>query len=430
MKRIIALMLACVMAVSGCGSVAAKNQNATDVGTSNIKEEAEVEVPDDIEEVEEQGEARVEQTAEVDEELDDAVPSEGDLVDSTIESLNIDDYQYETEEVSFDSLNDQNLLQYVQDSVYAGLEEELHSDDYVIEGVDAIYISKEYIEELEYNSQANVFFGYTLAELEEQFQGKKYIFTLGDNGETTVVEFDAYDDTYEKALKNVAIGTGVILLCVTVSVATAVAAPPVSIVFAASAKNATRCAVESGAFAAIASAVVEGYKTGDFESALKAAALTGSEAFKWGAIVGAVTGGLVKTHELNTIRTPEQSEAAALELFKGKKQVTFLNGKEVPYGTKGATRPDVVRTVGDHLEAIEVKNYDLRNTKNVRALLYELKRQVAERALHMPEGTTQRIVLDVRGRHYPKELTDLVIKYIQSVCSSAYPNIPVELMTI
>lgn len=81
-------------------------------------------------------------------------------------------------------------------------------------------------------------------------------------------------------------------------------------------------------------------------------------------------------------------------------------------------------------EAIEVKNYDLRNEKNVRALLYEFKRQVAERALHMPEGTTQRIVLDVRGRHYPKELTDLIIKYIQSVCSSAYPNIPVELMTI
>ena len=429
MKKIFALMLACVMAVSGCGSAAIKNQNATGTNASKSKE-AEAEADDSIEEIGEQEEEIAEQTEKTSGESDDNIATEDSQPDSTSENLNIDDYTSETEEISFDSLNDQNLLQYVQDQVYAGLEEEFHSDDYVIEGVDAIYISKEYIEELEYNSQANIFFGYTLAELDEQFQGKKYVFTLGENGETTVVEFENYDDTYEKALKNVAIGTGVILLCVTISVATAGTAPAVSVVFAASAKNATKYAIESGAFAAIASAIVEGYKTGDFESALKAAALTGSEAFKWGAIVGAVTGGLVKTHELNTIRTPEQSEAAALELFKGKKQVTFLDGKEVPYGTKGATRPDVVRTVGDHLEAIEVKNYDLRNTKSVRALLSELKRQVAERALHMPEGTTQRIVLDVRGRHYPKKLTDLVIKYIQSVCSSAYPNIPVELMTI
>ena len=107
-----------------------------------------------------------------------------------------------------------------------------------------------------------------------------------------------------------------------------------------------------------------------------------------------------------------------------------MNGKEVPYGTKGATRPDVVRTVDNHLEAIEVKNYDLRNDKNVRGLLRELKRQVADRAANMPEGTTQRIVLDVRGRKYPKELTDTIIKYIQYVCSKDYPNIPVDLLTI
>lgn len=56
-----------------------------------------------------------------------------------------------------------------------------------------------------------------------------------------------------------------------------------------------------------------------------------------------------------SVSTPRESEIAALEKFGGKEQVTFLNGKEVAYGTKGATRPDIVREVGGKLEAIEVK---------------------------------------------------------------------------
>ena len=44
------------------------------------------------------------------------------------------------------------------------------------------------------------------------------MFTLGDDGDTIVTAFEAYDDTYEKVIKNVAIGTGVILICVTVSI--------------------------------------------------------------------------------------------------------------------------------------------------------------------------------------------------------------------
>ena len=47
----------------------------------------------------------------------------------------------------------------------------------------------------------------------------------------------------------------------------------------------------------------------------------------------------------------------------------------------------------------------------------------------MPEGTTQRVVLDVRGRKYPKELVDNVIKYIQGTCNDVYPNLPVDLLT-
>ena len=58
----------------------------------------------------------------------------------------------------------------------------LDSDDYFVEKVDAIYLSEEYIEELAYNSKSNVFFGFTLADLEAEFQGTRYVFTLGDDG--------------------------------------------------------------------------------------------------------------------------------------------------------------------------------------------------------------------------------------------------------
>ena len=420
MKKTIALLLALVMAVSGCGSAAGNNTTNDDTSITGVSTNEESAKDD------ESGEP-----AAKDEVVADETTGNNDPSTDVTKPLDIDDYSYETKEIDFKNLNDTELLQYVQDSVYADLEESFQSDDYVIDEVKAIYISKEYIEELEYNSKSNIFFGYTLAELDEQFQGKKYVFTLGDNGETTVIEFQNYDDTYDRALRNIAIGTGVILICVTVSVVTGgLGAPAVSVVFAASAKTGTTFALSSGIISALTAGVIEGYRTGDFEAAKKAAALAGSEAFKWGAITGAVTGGIVKTQEINTIRTPEQSEQAALEAYKGRKQVTYRNGKEVGYGEPGGTRPDIVRTIDDHLEAIEVKNYDLNNEKNVRSLLHELKRQVAERVANMPEGTTQRIVLDVRGRKYPKELVEKVIRYIQNVCGSDYPNIPVDLLTI
>ena len=79
----------------------------------------------------------------------------------------------------FRGLNDPALLPYIEDTLYAQLVGTLNSEDYFVENVSAVYISQEYLEELAYNSQANVFFGFTLAELEAQFQGEKYIFRHG-----------------------------------------------------------------------------------------------------------------------------------------------------------------------------------------------------------------------------------------------------------
>lgn len=196
----------------------------------------------------------------------------------------IDESLFEDEDLYFDGLNDPALLQYTEDSVYANLVAEFDSEDYVIENVSAVYISEEYLEELAYNSKINVYFGYSLEELDAQFQGTRYIFSLGENGETVVEEFSGYDDTYDRVIRNVAIGTGVILVCVTVSVVSGgVGAPAaVSMIFATAAKTGTTYALASGSISTVAAATITGIQTGDFDEAVKAGTLAGSESFKWG----------------------------------------------------------------------------------------------------------------------------------------------------
>ena len=193
----------------------------------------------------------------------------------------------------YDSLDDENLLAYIEDLVYRDAVTSLDSDEYFVEKVSAVYISKEYLEEVAFNSQSNIYFGYTLAELDEVFRGTKYLFTLSDDGTTTVQELQKIEDvSTETMLKNIAIGTGVILICVTVSVVSAgVGAPAVSAVFAASAAGAETFAISGTAFGGISAGIVRGIQTGDFNEAAEAAAMGATEGFKWGAIIGAIVGG-------------------------------------------------------------------------------------------------------------------------------------------
>ena len=100
-------------------------------------------------------------------------------------------------------------------------------------------------------------------------------------------------------VKNVAIGTGVILICVTISAVTAGAGiPAASLIFLVAAKGSATYAATSGVISAVSTGVITGLQTGDFNESLKAAALAGSESYKWGAIIGAVSSG---TQELVTI---------------------------------------------------------------------------------------------------------------------------------
>ena len=337
---------------------------------------------------------------------------------------------------AFTGLSDPSLLTYVEDDIYSTLDYQLASDDYVIEEVSATYISQEYIDELAYNSQENIFFGYKLSELDAQFDGDRYVFTLGDDGRTAVQKMDVLqDDTYHQILKNVAVGTGVILVCVTVSVASAGLGAPstVTMVFAAAAKSGATFAASGACLSAASKAVVTGYQTGDIHEAMEAAALAGSEGFKWGAITGAITGGVGKAIQLrsaaNTIPSPRESELRAMKKYHAdQEQVTFLDGKEVPWGTPGGTRPDGIINHNGALEALEVKRYDLSNSSNVGNLCATLKKQVTDRVLNLPEGSTQRIVLDVKGRNFPQAVIDSAIDRIRLALKNVDADIIIDVM--
>lgn len=296
MKRVITLLLICVLVLSSCVRTPLNTNVVDSKENKETTSVAIVEIPST-----------------------DGVPiheeQEDDLVEAEVSDLvTLTDYKAVVPE--FTDLSDETLLRYVQDNLYLELINELDSDEYYIQDVSAIYVSKEYLEELAYNSQLNIFFGHTLEELDDQFQGTRYVFSLGDDGATVVKAFEDYDDTYKRIVKNVAIGTGVILISVTVSVVSGGAgAPAVSMIFAASAKSGTIFALSSGAFSGVAAGVVTGVQTGDFDQAVKAGALAGSESFKWGAISGSVIGGASKAIALRgaTLNGLTMNEAAIIQ---------------------------------------------------------------------------------------------------------------------
>lgn len=349
------------------------------------------------------------------------------------------------ENFDFDSLDDPAFLQYLEDSVYANLESEFAGSEavYQIDDISVTFISREYLEETAYNSKANIFFGYTLAQIDEVFQGEKYVFTLSDKGETVVQEFLEFpDDTYNRIIKNVLIGTGVILICVTVTVATMGAASPaalaastgvlsttakVNMIFAASASKAISFAASGAVFAGTTKLVTRGVETGwDLDVMTESAALSASEGFKWGAISGAIIGGsqeaLTIHHASRGPITPTEAEQAALDYYGGSEQITYYEGHIAEYGTPNAVRPDVV--VGN--EAIEVKRYDLVHC--MERLKDTLYKQVSKRNIHLPEGMTQRIVLNVEGRGYTTQFVQEKVYELQRHLWSIYPDIPIDVM--
>ena len=296
MKRVVAFLLSIMMLLTGCGQVqpqmtAASESSAMTESTESAESTAELVVSDR------------------------AVPQ-------------------------YNSLDDDQLLSYVEDTVYTELVQTLNPEMFYVEGVETTYISKEYLEEVEYNSQSNIFFGYSLADLDAQFQGKRYVFTFDENGQTCVQELmEVEDETYDGIVKNVTIGSGVILVCVTVALvtknpaATATAGKTVKLIFTASSKGAkagTVMALRSAGIGGTAAAIIEAIQTGDVKRTLEAGLVGASEGFKFGAIFGTVKG-IVDGIEIagNSRFFPSGSEQA----------MKYPEGVEFTQATDGVSYP-------------------------------------------------------------------------------------------
>lgn len=353
----------------------------------------------------------------------------------------------------FGSVSNPELLPYIESDIILGLNRELSEQNYFIENVSAIYLSEEYIEEVNYNSKENIFFGYTLSELDQKFDGKRYVFTLGENGNTIVKEFNKYDDSYERMLTNIAVGTGVILICVTVTyfsagAASGTALQTVNLYFSAAAKGSITLAKCGTGIGAIAGGLIEALKNGgDFESVVKSSVLGATEGLKFGAIFGAIAGASAEAFSQYVASTAKatqisklladpnikewrKAELRALQKYGGQEQVSYFEGKVVEKTVENSTRPDIVRYIGQKLEAIEVKHYNLSGASNLNSLLNELKREIADRNIHLPDGSIQRIVLDVTGKGYSEKYVSSVATWLIKNLMDVYPNIPIDIVGV
>lgn len=143
-KRILATVLILSLLLSGCAS------RVSNAGGSEQKVQAE-EQHVEIEANKESGDSQIEN------EIDGAEVSV-ESVDSVVSTVNEEDIPEDTkvsdeviekkEVPEFYGLNDSSLLQYVEDRVYAELESNFADDDYIVNGVEAVYISQDYLDEL------------------------------------------------------------------------------------------------------------------------------------------------------------------------------------------------------------------------------------------------------------------------------------------
>ena len=122
------------------------------------------------------------------------------------------------EEIKFTGMNDPKLLPYIEESVYTELDQQLDDTMFVVNDVHTVFISKEYLDEVAYNSKANHYFGFSLSELDEAFDGTKYVFTLDEDGATTVEPLEVIEAVNtEQILKYAAYGAaGAAVICITI----------------------------------------------------------------------------------------------------------------------------------------------------------------------------------------------------------------------
>ena len=72
-----------------------------------------------------------------------------------------------------------------------------------------------------------------------------------------------------------------------------------------------------------------------------------------------------------------------------------MDGKEVPYGTKGSVRPDYYKEGS----SVDIKNYNVETATGRSNLANNISKQYYQRITHLPQGTKQSVLIDVRGQN-------------------------------
>ncbi|MBF0846944.1 RHS repeat-associated core domain-containing protein [Streptococcus danieliae] len=91
-------------------------------------------------------------------------------------------------------------------------------------------------------------------------------------------------------------------------------------------------------------------------------------------------------------------------------QKSYLDGQEVPYGTKGSVRPEYY----GNKHSIEVKNYNLESRNGKYNLVNNVIKQIEQRAQHLPLGSRQTIFVDIRGQNVSDDTLNYVFYSINN----------------
>ena len=137
MKKVIALILCAVMVLSGCSSASSANKQANQSEGSQVESSISEEATATESEVQKESSEEVE---------------------ASMQAASAETMELKEVTPSFTGMDDPELLSYVENNVYANLVQTLDSDEYFVENVEGVYISQEYVDELTYNSQSNVYF--------------------------------------------------------------------------------------------------------------------------------------------------------------------------------------------------------------------------------------------------------------------------------
>lgn len=422
MRRLIAFVLAFVLLLTACSEKMPERSVEKDYSgerDDDVIRDVETQKDNgniDVSEKDHNGE--IESSNENDETNDEAVVEPSDEV--YCEDVILQEYY---------GPDDPLLIQHIEDEIYSDIVDEYITEDLIIDDLEVRYYSDEYLEHIEYNSKENVWFGYTLSEVNEFFGDEQYVFTLAENGETTVTSVQSYNSALGKAIKDVAVGTGVIAVCLVIS--NVVNEERISITFLEAAKDGAVNGVRNGVKAALYAALMAAKESGDFEGILEAAISEGAYEYKW-SVIESVSKKLkipvkrkVYDEEMPQWQMAKQR---VIKKYGGTEGMAYKKGEEVGVYTLGAFRPDVVVLADGNIEAIDVAYYNLLNKHNVETMYKDIINQVQLGKDNLPVGATQRIVLDVSGRGYSKALVDRISDEIKKKTNDIYEDIPVDVI--